>query len=106
MSNVAVEKIHNDAASPTLFEQISEIAEKVRRRAFEIFEGRGGAEGRSLDDWLQAERDMILSPETELIEKDGKFQVRFAVPGFDSKDIHVTVMPSTLTIQAETRHNR
>ncbi|HEX7896715.1 MAG TPA: DUF2934 domain-containing protein [Planctomycetota bacterium] len=30
----------------------------VARRAYEIYERRGGAPGRDLEDWLQAEREL------------------------------------------------
>jgi Protein of unknown function (DUF2934) len=32
--------------------------ETIRRRAYEIYEARGGAVGHDLDDWLQAEREL------------------------------------------------
>jgi hypothetical protein len=32
--------------------------ELIRRRAYEIFEARGGQSGHELDDWLQAEREL------------------------------------------------
>jgi hypothetical protein len=31
----------------------------IRRRAYEIYESRGGGPGSALDDWLQAERELI-----------------------------------------------
>ena len=102
MFNVAIEKVREgDASPPTLVERMTDLTDKVRKRAFEIFESRGRADGRSLEDWLQAERDLIRFPETELVEKDGKFQVRVAVPGFESKDIRVTATPTTLFVRAE-----
>jgi HSP20 family molecular chaperone IbpA len=105
MSNVAIEKIRDtDALPPSLFEQIMATAEKIRQRAFELFQKRGDGGDRSLDDWLQAERELILSPESELIEKHGNFRVRVAVPGFDTKDIHVTAIPGAL-INAQAKHN-
>jgi HSP20 family protein len=104
MSNVAIEKVREgDASPPTLLEQMTELSEKVRNRAFEIFERRGRADGRSIEDWLQAERDLIQFPETELVEKDGKFQVRVAVPGFENKDIRVTATPTALFVRAEAK---
>ncbi|MGI9101496.1 MAG: DUF2934 domain-containing protein [Terriglobales bacterium] len=33
--------------------------EKIRLRAYELFEKRGGENGRALDDWLQAESEII-----------------------------------------------
>jgi hypothetical protein len=51
-----IEESHGDTrgaaeGAPTRLERIS-------RRAYEIYEGRGGEQGRSLDDWLQAEREI------------------------------------------------
>jgi hypothetical protein len=40
--------------------------ERIARRAREIYEARGGAHGRDLDDWLAAEREI----DTEIEEKD------------------------------------
>jgi HSP20 family molecular chaperone IbpA len=107
MSNLIVEKVHDEATTPAmLFERMTAIAERVRQRAYEIFQGRGCAEGHSLDDWLQAEREIIESPDTELMEKDGNFQIRIAVPGFVPDDVHVTAMPTALFVEAKATHNR
>ena len=32
--------------------------ERIARRAYEIYRSRGGCDGRSLEDWLQAEREI------------------------------------------------
>jgi len=32
--------------------------ERIRQRAHEIFQARGGAPGQELEDWLQAEREL------------------------------------------------
>jgi len=34
------------------------VQERIRQRAHEIYQARGGATGRELDDWLQAEREI------------------------------------------------
>ena len=39
--------------------------ERIARRAREIYEARGGAHGRDLDDWLTAERDIDAEIEKE-----------------------------------------
>lgn len=36
--------------------------EEIRRRAYEIYLGRGNEPGHELDDWLQAEREIETSP--------------------------------------------
>ena len=33
--------------------------EQVQRRAYELYEQRGRQDGRQLDDWLQAEQDLL-----------------------------------------------
>jgi hypothetical protein len=35
-----------------------EQAEKIRRRAYELYEGHGREEGHDIDDWLQAEAEI------------------------------------------------
>jgi hypothetical protein len=35
------------------------LEEKIRRRAYELFLGRGAQHGRDLDDWLQAETELV-----------------------------------------------
>ncbi len=105
MSNVAVERAQDvDATPPTLFERMTATADKIRQRAYELFQCRGCADGRSVNDWLEAERDIVQTPEAELVEKDGKFQVQVALPGFDPKDIRVTAMPTVLYVEAESKH--
>lgn len=39
--------------------------EKIRDRAFEIYEGRGAEPGHDWDDWLQAERELRPRREDE-----------------------------------------
>jgi hypothetical protein len=36
-----------------------ELLEQVRLRAYELFEARGGSHGHDLEDWLQAEAEVI-----------------------------------------------
>jgi hypothetical protein len=43
--------------------------ERIARRAREIYEARGGEQGRDLDDWLAAEREIDAAIERE--EKSG-----------------------------------
>jgi hypothetical protein len=39
--------------------QARSIEEKIRFRAYELFQKRGGENGRALDDWLQAEAEFL-----------------------------------------------
>ena len=44
---------------PTPTEHSPEILERIRARAHELFELRGRQEGHDVDDWLQAESEVI-----------------------------------------------
>jgi hypothetical protein len=48
-----------------LHEQLCQLAglqrRQIERRAYEIFLNRGGTHGHDLDDWLQAQRDLLSS---------------------------------------------
>ena len=40
----------------------------VERRAYELYEARGRADGRDWDDWLEAERELSLTDNTTSTE--------------------------------------
>jgi hypothetical protein len=39
--------------------QSNKIEERIRRRAYELYEQRGRVDGFALDDWLQAEGELL-----------------------------------------------
>jgi len=45
-------------AIPTV-ESAVELQDQVRRRAYELYEQRGREDGHNLDDWLQAESEVL-----------------------------------------------
>jgi len=105
MGNVAVDKYRDDGQLPeTLWERINAITDEIRRRAFSLFERRGGNAGGDVNDWLEAEREVVWSPASELIENDREYRARVALPGFEAKDLELTAMPHALIIQAESSH--
>lgn len=104
MTNIAIEKL-GEATAPPSFNRASDLAERIQRRAYEIFEGRGGSCGCELDDWLQAEHEVMKAAESELVEKDGQYEVQMAVSGFEPNEVHVSATPGTLTVSAETTHS-
>ena len=42
-----------------------ETREKIALRAYELYEDRGGRHGREIDDWLQAETDVLAEAEQQ-----------------------------------------
>jgi len=42
------------------------LEERIRLRAYELYEARGREDGRALDDWLQAEADFLGTKKTAI----------------------------------------
>ena len=70
MPQVAVTKV-NDSEKKTLpvFAEIAKRLARVQRRAFDLFEKRGGELGHELEDWFKAEHELFDWPAAELTEK-------------------------------------
>jgi HSP20 family protein len=81
-----------------LFERIKQLQELISRRAFELFEGRGAQAGRSADDWLEAEMELLHPVHLEITETDNTLSVRAEVPGFEAKDLKVSAEPQRVVI--------
>jgi HSP20 family molecular chaperone IbpA len=73
---------------------------RERNRAFELFQLRGGEHGLDLDDWFKAENKLLIVPEGDITEKDGSFELKLAIPGFEEKELKVTALPDTLVAAA------
>jgi len=101
MSQIAINKWKNSETTPrTFLAHLETITDSIRKRAFNIFQNHGG-NGSEVDDWLQAEREVVWSPASELVDDPKVFRARIALPGFDAKDIQVSAMPDALVIQAD-----
>jgi hypothetical protein len=49
----------------TADDRVQPADDKIRNRAYEIYEGRGGEHGHDWDDWLAAERELRPKREDE-----------------------------------------
>ena len=88
----------------SVFEEVNEIQERITRRAYEIFESNGGLLGRELENWLQAEQELLWKPAIELREKDGELLLEAALSGLDPEDVEIEVTPEDIILKAETQH--
>ena len=88
----------------TLQQEMNAITDEIRNRAFSLFESRGGMPGLDLEDWLQAEREVVWAPASELIENKNDFHAQIALPGFEAKELEVTATPNALVVRAESTH--
>lgn len=81
------------------------ISERVRQRAFELFEEHGGT-GDDFHDWLRAEADTIWRPAMELIETKSGYQVELALPGVSPSDLEVRIGNGFLAVKGRRSSSR
>lgn len=88
----------------SILDEITDMQNRIVRRAYEIFEVNGSVFGRDLDNWLQAERELQWTPAIELCEKDNEFRLEAAISGVDAKDIDIEVTPEDIVLKADILH--
>ena len=88
----------------SILDETNQIQNRIMRRAHEIFEHSGALFGRDLDNWLEAEQELLWKPALELRETDGEFQLEAALSGVDPKDIDIEVTPEDIVLKAEVQH--
>lgn len=88
----------------TLFERMSQIHDEIARRAFEMFE-HDGAFGRDLENWFSAEEELLHPVHVNISDSGESLHVQAEVPGFDPKDIQISLEPMRLTISGKREVN-
>jgi HSP20 family protein len=87
----------------SLWDEMEKVRDRVMRRAHDLFLANGGRLGRDLEDWFEAENELLWKPAIELREKDEEFRLKIAVPGVEAKDLDIEVTAEDLLVKAETR---
>ena len=84
--------------SEYLAERVNRLFQNVAQRAYEIFERNGRNFGHDLEDWFKAEKELFHPMHVEITESEEELEVKAEVPGFNEKEIEVSVEPRQLTI--------
>jgi len=97
MTQVSVRNLNEGkSADMTLINSLNGMLQSIQNRAFQLSQQNGGSS--SLDNWLQAERDLFQVAQSEIQETDREIRMRVSVPGIDAKDLEVSVLGSSLMI--------
>jgi HSP20 family molecular chaperone IbpA len=86
-----------------IFAETERIQSRIRQRAFERSLIRPN-DAHELYDWMTAESEVISVPPAELIERDGAFEVRFAVAGVNPDDVNLMLAPKQILLKSDFRH--
>lgn len=88
----------------TFSDEVNQVFNKIEKRAYELFEGRGRDDGRDLDDWFKAESELLQSVPLEMIEEEQQLKIRAELPGFKAKELEINLEPSVLTIKGSQKN--
>ena len=70
-----------DLPVPLAFESDVDLAEAIRHRAYELYLARGGTPGSEMDDWCEAEREVLARHSRhDSTSRPGRFEDRSAPP--------------------------
>jgi HSP20 family molecular chaperone IbpA len=111
MKQESAEKM-TEAAGPVNFifmpierivDQMARLNERVACRSFELYKRRGCEPGRELEDWLQAELEILRAFPAEMSDSGNQLIVHAEVRGFATEKLEVGVEPRFVLIRAEQR---
>jgi HSP20 family protein len=77
------------------------IHDEVCEKAFRVFEQKGRQPSNELEDWVEAEHEVVCCPPSELAETKDEIRIRAAVPSFSSRTMQVYVLPNSITIEGQ-----
>jgi HSP20 family molecular chaperone IbpA len=100
MTPVPIHMCSSNELFPLLAEYERQMDE-VHRRAYHLFEQRGGTHGRALDDWLDAERQILCSPQAHTTDETNSYRVVTSLAGFPADRIQVSIGAQDMVIRAE-----
>jgi HSP20 family molecular chaperone IbpA len=85
-----------------LLNRKTELDAMIARRAFELFEGRGGGHGHDVDDWITAELELLRPYRHDLKESAGAVVFNAELPcSFTPDQLNVSVEPRRLIVSGE-----
>ena len=102
MTQTALEATQVKIVEPrALLDRFNKLSEQISRRAYEIFEKRGKTFGHDLEDWFEAESEILPPLQLRIKETDDALAIEAETPEFSAKDLEVSLEPWRLTISGK-----
>jgi HSP20 family protein len=100
---IVVPKPEQAGIQPTpnveFWERLDQIMKQIAIRAFQLFEERGHENGNDLQDWYQAEAELLTPVPIKLVDAHNELCIKAEVPGFTADELAFNLDRNTLTIQ-------
>src|SRR5579859_650263 len=91
----------NVAIQESRLEDISEWSDRIAKRAFELFAASGFTDGHDLEDWFQAEKQLLKPLALDVKDLASEFVVTAEVPGFEANELNIHVNGQQLIIEGK-----
>jgi HSP20 family molecular chaperone IbpA len=97
------------AVSPTVYrllpndpflKEVKRIHADIAKRAYELSAASGFPRGHELEDWYEAEAELLVPVSVEVVEHRNEVTVKAHLPGFDHDDVEVYAEPGRLFLRA------
>jgi HSP20 family molecular chaperone IbpA len=88
----------------TITDEIQEMYDEIIRRAYEIFQRRGGNCTLDLEDWLTAEQQVLEKPNVRVDETSSRIVVRVYVTNPAVMDVQLLVTPHAMLVHGPIRN--
>lgn len=101
MPMISVRRLREvDGVDLGLLQEIQMLQDRISRRAYDLYETRGAADGSPVNDWLRAEREVCWVPQVELQETDRAFHLMIRVSDVADETIEVNVLPEMIILRS------
>jgi len=91
-------RIHSGESIPSF---LDEVHARIARRAFQNFVDRGSIDGRHIEDWLEAEHELILKAAPKVFLSGEDLTVELDLPKLDPPNLAVRLAPRQLVISSD-----
>ena len=102
MANIRITEMNSSADLIPLFDELARLMSAIEHRAYQRFEERGYQHGADLDDWIEAERQVLGTPAADEACLPDSYTLRIALSGFEKSEIAILAAPGDLVLRAET----
>jgi|SRR5271166_6234337 len=86
------------SSADVLQSETQQIGLTLAQRAYELFQARNCEHGHDLEDWFQAETELLRPVSVAMSETANRISVRVNIDGFSKNELKIGIEPNNVTI--------
>ena len=83
------------------FQSVADLQRLIARRAYELFAENGFQNDHELEDWLQAQSQLLKSVPLDVSETESALTIKAALPEYGANDVEIHVEPTRLFVTGQ-----